>query len=90
MTADEWLTARGDDVGPRRPWDGDNGRWWYWFSPDTDDPGETIHALPGPVWNRMLSRTTYPSVKMYKTPDEALADFRQAFDRAVADGWVPT
>lgn len=89
MTADEWLAARGDDAGPRRPWDGDDGRWWYWFPPDTDEPDEAAHALPGPVWGNLTARTTYPTVKMYPTLAEALADFRRAFDRAVAAGWRP-
>lgn len=96
MTADEYL-----EKTKKAPWQSEEGNpdnpFWYWATeidyngPLTpEDYAEDEHMiLPLPIWNHLRDKTTYPYVKMYWTREAALQDFRQAFDKAVEEGWQP-
>ena len=83
MTADEWLQKHG-----KRPYR--SGDWVNWALDDgIPDPDDDDFIVPPCVFERLTPCMVYPDCKAYRTQDEALADFRQAFDAAVAAGWNP-
>jgi len=96
MNANEWLQANNKEpYHPEEEYSYDN---WYWMTylyyhgkvftqEEIDAEGDGHWTLPIPIWNHLQSKTTYPYCKMYDTRDEALEDFRQAYDKAVAEGW---
>jgi len=96
MSADEWLEANG-----KGPWHYGGGGYdsWHWATylhyhgkvfteAEVRAKGNQSFTLPVPVWDRLLAKTTYPYVKTYGAEGEALEDFRQAYDRARAEGWA--
>lgn len=93
MTADEWLRANN-----KAPYQTELYHNWYWgtylyyhgkvFSEEEIDPEDKVFTLPITIWEHLQAPTTYPYVKSYKTREEALDDFRQAYDKAVLDGWL--
>lgn len=60
--------------------------WWYWFSPPVESPEDASSTLPEVLWARLRAKTTYPTVKMYPTREEAMKDFKQAFWAAIRAG----
>ncbi len=93
MNANEWLQSNN-----KEPYQTDIYDNWYWMTylyyhgevftqEEIDANGDGHWTLPIPIWNHLQAKTTYPYCKMYKTREEALEDFRQAYDKAVAEGW---
>lgn len=95
MSANEWLEKNNKE--PYFPEDGfyDN---WYWATylyyhgkvfteEEVRAEGDQDFTLPVPIWNHLQAKTTYPYVKMYDSRESALEDFRQAYDKAVSEGW---
>jgi hypothetical protein len=83
MTPIEWLEKHN-----KKPWCLDP--YWYWgteldYDPNDADnePDEIDFLIPDPIFQRLSKYTTYPNVKMYRTKDEALEDFNQAFTSSI-------
>jgi hypothetical protein len=91
VTPQQWLVKHG-----RKPYVTDLYPNWYWADFDNyipDDPeneaDEIDFHIPHPVFMLLKGHLTYPEVKIYKSAEEALADFEQAFATAVIAGWNP-
>lgn len=93
LTPEEWLEQTG-----KWPWRPDDSgyKFWYWATeigyngphPPEELEEDAHFIVPVPVWDKLMEKTTYPYVKMYRTEAEALEDFRQAFAKAVQEGWT--
>lgn len=91
MTPDEWLNA--NDKKPYRPeGHGYNSTFWGTLA-DVDepdpDPSELDFLLPDNLFLRLEGKLTYPNVRRYNSPEDALEDFRQAFYQTTTEGWMP-
>lgn len=93
MTPDEWLKENNKKpftLGNRYP-------RWYWMTylyydnkvlTEEEVKDDIDSTLPVAIWNHLQAKTTYPYVKLYHSDEEALEDFRQAYDKAVAEGSI--
>lgn len=81
MTAEEWLEANGV-----QPWE--LSGIWHWgplseYDPDdpTNEPDEADFLLPDNIFNLLQGSKGYPNIRQYLSREEAMDDFRQAFEQ---------
>lgn len=81
MTASEWLKANGKR--PFSPYPDDTD--FYWGRLDADDvlpdDDDLDMLLPDILFDRMQGQPTYNDARRYRTLEEALADFAQAYEQ---------
>ncbi len=98
MTSAEWLENKNkkpyqpcvEGCAPASP-------FWHWatylcyggheITEEEIEPEELEYTIPIPVWKHLRVKITYPYVRAYRSPSEALEDFDQAFNKAVKEGW---
>ncbi len=93
MTSKEWLEKNG-----KHPYKSELYQDWYWqtylsyhdksFSEDEIPESDKHFTLPVVIWNHLQEKTTYPYAKLYKSREDAVEDFHQAYLRAIEGGWA--